>query len=116
MSTKVGTIHTPNTKKGGYPYYGNPVNLYLGEGDPAGMCHACEEPAELGLPESHPTIRRPDLGGGLSGGFLATLIQLVLHKRDTCPLGHLPQGKGLQDSRNTGIRLFLCWACVWFRL
>lgn len=73
MSTKVGTIHTPNTKKGGYPYYGNPVNLYLGEGDPAGMCHACEEPAELGLPESHPTIRRPDLGGGF---YMAALFPI----------------------------------------
>ena len=63
---QVGTTHTPATQKGGYPFYGQPVPLYTDNmrPDPAGMCHACYTVAELGLPEGHPTLTRPDYKGG----------------------------------------------------
>lgn len=63
---KVGTIHTPATLNGGYPYFGQPVTLYTDKvhPDPKGMCHACHTLAELGLQEGHPTFTRPDFKGG----------------------------------------------------
>ena len=62
-NTSIKTIHTPATLKGGYPFFGQPVNLYTCASHP-GQCHACYTVEELGLPADHPTFTRPDYKGG----------------------------------------------------
>lgn len=76
---KVGTIHTPATLSGEYPFCGQPVDLYtsLMRPDPAGMAHACHTVTELGLPKNHPTFTRPD---GKGGTYEAALFPIPTRK------------------------------------